>query len=167
MVALRSGTADYSPIRNRLSDRNYRQCNEQDNVQGNTEEDDVQGNTEEDDVQGNTEEDDVQGNTKEDDAQDIDYKNNSLTALTILPRMTRSTTRAAVAASGLGIVHHVFSAKAAKPNDAMVPEVRVNGINKEVRGLFNRGAFSLMHVDAVPLHANIIGKRIITRIKNT
>jgi ribosomal protein S12 len=82
----------------------------------------------------------VQGNTKEDDAQDIDDKNNSPTAPNaILSRMTRSTTRAAVAAYGLGIVHHVFAAKAAKPNDAMDPEVRVNAINKEVRGLFNRG----------------------------
>jgi hypothetical protein len=108
MVALRSGTAEYAPLRNRLSDRNYRQGNEQDNVQG------------------NTEEDDVQSNTKEDDAQDMDDKNNSPTALNAtLPRMTRSTTRAAVAASGFGIVHHVFAAKAAKPNDAMDPEVRV------------------------------------------
>jgi hypothetical protein len=63
MVALCSGTAEYALLRNRLSDRNYRQGNEQDNVQG------------------NTEEDDVQGNTKEDDAQDIDDKNNSPTAL--------------------------------------------------------------------------------------
>jgi hypothetical protein len=133
MVVLRSGTAEYAPLRNRLSDRNYRQGNEQDNVQG------------------NTEEDEVQGNTKEDDAQDIDDKNNSPTALnSILPRMMRSTTRAAVAASGLGSVHHVFASKPAKPNDAMNPEVRVNAINKEVRGLFNRGAFSLVLVDAVP-----------------
>jgi hypothetical protein len=109
----------------------------------------------------------VQGNTKEDDAQDIDDKNNSPTALNaIIPRMTRSTTRAAVAASGLGIVHHVFAAKAAKPNDVMDPEVRVNAINKEVRGLFNRGAFSLAHVNAVLSHANIIGTRIITRLKH-
>jgi hypothetical protein len=79
--------------------------------------------------------------------------------------MTRSKTRAAVAASGLGIVH-VFSAKAAKPNDAMDSEVRVNAINKEVRGLFNRGALSLVHVNAVPPHANIIGPRIITRLKH-
>jgi hypothetical protein len=86
MVALRSGTAEYAPLRNRLSDRNYRQGNAQDNGQG---------ITEKDDMQGNTEEDDVQGNTKEDDAQDIDDKNNSPTALNaILPRMTRSTTRA-------------------------------------------------------------------------
>jgi hypothetical protein len=113
MFALRSGTAEYAPLRNRLSDRNYRQGIEQDNVQG------------------NTEEDDVQGNTNKDDAQDIDDKNNSRTALNaILPRMTRSTTRAAVAASSLGIVHHVFAAKAAKLNDATDPEVRVNAIDK-------------------------------------
>jgi Reverse transcriptase (RNA-dependent DNA polymerase) len=149
IVALRSGTAEYVPLRKRLSDRNYRQGNEQDNVQG------------------NTEEDDVQGNTKEDDDQDIDNKNNSPTALNaILPRMTRSTTRAAVVASGLGNVHHVFSAKAANTKDVMDPEVRVNAINKEVRGLFNRGAFSLVHVDAVPSHANVIGTRIITRLKD-
>jgi hypothetical protein len=149
IVALRSGTAEYVPLRKRLSDRNYRQGNEQDNVQG------------------NTEEDDVQGNTKEDDDQDIDNKNNSPTALNaILPRMTRSTTRAAVVASGLGNVHHVFSAKAANTNDVMDPEVRVNAINKEVRGLFNRGAFTLVHVDAVPSRANIIGTRIITRLKD-
>jgi hypothetical protein len=80
--------------------------------------------------------------------------------------MTRSKTRAAVAASGLGIVHHVFAAKLAKPSDDMDPEVRVNAIKKEVRGLFNRGAFSLVHVDAVPSHANIIGTRIITRPKH-
>jgi hypothetical protein len=48
MVALRSGTAEYAPLRNRLSDRNYRQGNEQDNVQGNTEDEDVQGNEKED-----------------------------------------------------------------------------------------------------------------------
>jgi Reverse transcriptase (RNA-dependent DNA polymerase) len=80
--------------------------------------------------------------------------------------MTRSTTQEAVAAFGLGIAHHVFSAKAAKPNDAMDPGVRVKAINKEVRGLFNRGAFSLVHVDAVPSHANIIATRIILRLKH-
>jgi hypothetical protein len=118
-------------------------------------------------VQGNTEEDNEQGNTKEENAQDIDDKNNSPTALNaILSRMTGSTTRATVPASGLSIVHHVFAAKAANPNDAMDPEVRVNAINKEVCGLFNRGAFSLVHVDAVPSHANIIGTRIITRLKH-
>jgi hypothetical protein len=39
MVALRSGTAEYVPLRNSLSDRNFRQGHEPDNVQGNTEED--------------------------------------------------------------------------------------------------------------------------------
>jgi hypothetical protein len=48
----------------------------------------------------------------------------------------------------------------------MDPEVRVYAINKEVRGLFNRGAFSLVHVNAVTSHANIIGTRIITRLKH-
>jgi hypothetical protein len=149
MVALRSGTAEYALLQNSLSDRNYRHGNEQD------------------DVQGNTVEDDVQGNTKKDDAQDIDDKNDFPTAFNaILPRMKRPTTPAAVAVSGLGIVHHVFAAKAAKPNDAMDPEVRVNSISKEVRGLFNRGAFSLVHVDAVPSHANFIGTRMITRLKH-
>jgi Reverse transcriptase (RNA-dependent DNA polymerase) len=80
--------------------------------------------------------------------------------------MTRSKTRAAVAASGLGIVHHVFAANAANPNDAMDSDVRVNAIDKEIRGLFSREAFSLVHVDAVPSHANIIGTRIITRLKH-
>jgi hypothetical protein len=47
----------------------------------------------------------------------------------------------------------------------MDPKVRVNAINKEARGLFNRGTFSIVHVDAVPSHANIIGTRIITRLK--
>jgi hypothetical protein len=61
--------------------------------------------------------------------------------------MTRSTTREAAAAPGLGIVHHVFASKEAKPKDAIYPEVRVNAINKEVRGLFNRGVFSLVHVE--------------------
>jgi hypothetical protein len=41
-----------------------------------------------------------------------------------------------------------------------------NAINKEVRGLFNRGGFSLVHVKAEPSHANIIGTRIITRLKH-
>jgi hypothetical protein len=49
MVALRSGIAEYAPLRKSLSDRNYRQVNEV-NVQGKTEEDDVQGNTNEDDA---------------------------------------------------------------------------------------------------------------------
>jgi hypothetical protein len=137
------------PLRNNLSDRNYRQGNEQYNVQA------------------NKNEDDVQGNTKEDDAQDINHENNYLTSLNvILPRMTRSTTRAAAAVSGLGIVLHVFAAKAAKSNDAMDPEVRVNAINNEVRGLFIRGAFSLAHVEAVHSHADIIGTRNITRLKH-
>jgi hypothetical protein len=149
MVALRSVTAEYVPPRKKLSDRNYRQGNEQDNVQGNTKEDDVQGNTE------------------EDDAQDIDDKNISHIALNAIPpRMILSTTRAAAAASGLGIVHHVFASKADKPNDAMNPEMRVNAINKEGRGLFNRGEFSLVNVDAVPSRAIIIGTRIITRLKH-
>jgi hypothetical protein len=118
-------------------------------------------------VQGNTVKDDVQGNTMKDDAQDIDDQNSSPTALNaILPRMTRLTSRAAAAASGLGIAHHVFAAKAAKPNDTMDPEMSINTINKEVRGRFNRGAFSLVHVDAVPSHANIIGTRIITRLNH-
>jgi hypothetical protein len=51
MVLLRSGTAEYALLRKSLTDRNYRQVNEQDNVQGNTEEDDVQVNTKEDDAQ--------------------------------------------------------------------------------------------------------------------
>jgi hypothetical protein len=63
MVPLRSGPAEYAPLQIRLSDRNYRLGNEQDNMQG------------------NTEEDDVQGNTKEDDAQDINDKNNYPTAV--------------------------------------------------------------------------------------
>jgi hypothetical protein len=42
----------------------------------------------------------------------------------------------------------------------------LRSINKEVRGLFNRGAFSLVHVDAAASHANIIGTRIITRLKH-
>jgi hypothetical protein len=48
----------------------------------------------------------------------------------------------------------------------MDPEVRVNAINKEVRGLLNRGAFPLVHVNAEPSHADIIGTRIITRLKH-
>jgi hypothetical protein len=92
MIALRSSTAEYAPLRNSLSDRNYRQGNDQDNVQG------------------KREEDDVQGNTKEDDAQGIDDKNNSPTALNaIIPRMTRSPTRAAVAASSHGIYDRIIA----------------------------------------------------------
>jgi hypothetical protein len=60
----------------------------------------------------------------------------------------------------------VFAAREAKPNDAMDPEVMVNAINKEVRGLFNRGAFYLVCINAVPLHAKIIGTRVITRLKH-
>jgi hypothetical protein len=48
----------------------------------------------------------------------------------------------------------------------MDPEVRVNVINKDFRGLFNRGAFSLVHVNAVPSRANIIGTRGITLLKH-
>jgi hypothetical protein len=133
MVALRSGTAEYALLRNSLSDRNCRQGNAQDNLQG------------------NTEEYDVQGNTKQDYAQDINDKDVSPTALNeILPRMTRSTTQTAAAAFDLGILHHVCAAKGAKPNDAMEPVVRINAINKEIRVLFNRGAFCLVHVDADP-----------------
>jgi hypothetical protein len=80
--------------------------------------------------------------------------------------MTRSTTQAAEDVSGVSIVHHVLAAKEAKPNDAMNPEVRTNAINKRVRGLINRRAFSLVHVDAVHIHANIIGTRNITRLKH-
>jgi hypothetical protein len=67
MVALRSGTAEYAPLRNCLSDRSDRQCNERDNVLE------------------NTENDNVQGNTKEDDARCIDDKINSPTALVLPP----------------------------------------------------------------------------------
>jgi Reverse transcriptase (RNA-dependent DNA polymerase) len=44
--------------------------------------------------------------------------------------------------------------------------VRINAINKEIRGLINRRAFSLVHVDAVHSNANIIGTRNITRLKH-
>jgi hypothetical protein len=80
--------------------------------------------------------------------------------------MTRSATRAAEAASGVSIVHHVHAVKEAETYNAMDPEVRINAINKEVRGLFIRGAFFLVHVDAEPLHANIIGTRVITPLKH-
>jgi hypothetical protein len=87
--------------------------------------------------------DDVPGNAKEDDAQDIKYENNSPSSLiAILPLMTLSTTQAAENRSGVSIVHHVLAAKENKPNDAMDPEVRNKAINKEVRGLINRRAFS-------------------------
>jgi hypothetical protein len=48
----------------------------------------------------------------------------------------------------------------------MDSEVRINAINKEIRGLINRRAFSLVHVDAVHSHAYIIGTRNITRLKH-
>jgi hypothetical protein len=47
-VALRSGTAEYAPLRNIFPDRNYRKFNAQDNVQGSTNKDDVPGNAKED-----------------------------------------------------------------------------------------------------------------------
>jgi hypothetical protein len=102
-----------------------------------------------------------------DDAQDIkDEYNSSSSIIAILPLMTRSTTRAAEVVSSIRIVHHVLAAKEAKPNDATDPEVRVNAMNKEVRGLLNRRAFSLVHVDAIHSQANIIGTRNITRLKH-
>jgi hypothetical protein len=153
LVAQHSGTAEYAPLRSILSDSNYRQDNAQDNAQDN--------------VLGSTKKDDVPGNAKEDDAQDINDENNSTSSLiAILPLMTRSTTQAAQDVSGVSIVHHVLAAKETKPNDAMDPEVRINAINKEVRGLNNRRAFSLVHVDAVHSHANIIGTRTIIRLKH-
>jgi hypothetical protein len=119
-------------------------------------------------VLGSTKKDDVPGNAKEDDAQDIKDENNSTSSLiAILPLMTRSTTQAVEDVFGVSIVHHVLAAKATKPNDAMDPEVRINAINKEVRGLINRRPFSLAHVDAVHLHANIIGTRNITVLKHS
>jgi hypothetical protein len=78
----------------------------------------------------------------------------------------QSTTQAAEDVSGVSIVHRVLAAKETKPNDAMDPEVRINAINKEVRGLINRGALSLVHVDAVHSHATIIVTRNITRFKH-
>jgi Reverse transcriptase (RNA-dependent DNA polymerase) len=48
----------------------------------------------------------------------------------------------------------------------MDSEVRFNAINKEIRGMFNRGTFSLVHVDAVLSHANTIGACIFTRLKH-
>jgi hypothetical protein len=98
---------------------------------------------------GSAKKDEVPGNAKEDDAQDIKDENNSLSSLiAILPLMTRSTTQAAEDGSGVSIVHHVLAAQGTKPNDAMVLEMRINAIKKEVRGLSNRGAFSLVHVNA-------------------
>jgi hypothetical protein len=152
-VALHSGTAEYAPLRSILSDSNYRQGNAQDSAQDN--------------VLGSTKKDDVPGNAKEDDAQDFKDENNSTSSLiAILPLMTRSTTQAAEDVSGVIIVYHALADKEAKPNDAMDPEVRINAINKEVRGLINRRAFSLVHVDAVHSHANIIGTRNIIRLKH-
>jgi hypothetical protein len=152
-VALRSGTAEYTSLRIILSDRNCRQGNAQDNAQDN--------------MLGNTKEDKVQGNAREDDAQDIKDGNNSPSSLVaILPLITRSTTRAAEVVSGVSIVHHVLAAKEAQPNDAMDLEVRKNSINKEVRGLPNRRAFSPEQVDAVHSNANIFGTRIVTRLKH-
>jgi hypothetical protein len=80
--------------------------------------------------------------------------------------MKRSTTEAAEEVSGVSIVHHVLAAKNNKPNDAMDPEVRINAINKEVRDLINRRAFSLVHVGAVHSKPNIIGTRNITRLEH-
>jgi hypothetical protein len=48
----------------------------------------------------------------------------------------------------------------------MDPEVKINAINKEVREMIIRRAFSLVHVDALHLHDNIIGTRNITRLKH-
>jgi hypothetical protein len=45
-------------------------------------------------------------------------------------------------------------------------EVRINAIDKNVRGLFDRGVFSLMHVDEVTSNANTIGTRLIARLKH-
>jgi hypothetical protein len=114
-------------------------------------------------VLGSTKKYNVPGNAKEDDTQGIKDENNSTSSLiAILPLMTRSTTQAAEDVSSVSIVHHVLAAKETTPNDAMYPQVRINAINEEVRGLINRGAFSLVHVDAVHSHANIIGTRNIT-----
>jgi hypothetical protein len=151
-VALHSGRAEYAPLQRILSGSNYRQGNAQDNAQDN--------------VLGSSKKDDVPGNAKEDDAQDIKDENNSTSSLiAILPLMTCSKTQAAVDVSGVSIVHHVL-AKEANPNDAMDPELRINAINKELCGLINRCAFSLVRVDAVDSHANIIGTRNITRLKH-
>jgi hypothetical protein len=127
----------------------------------------VLGSTKKEDVPGNAKKEDVPGNAKDDAAQDIKDENNSPSFLiAILPLMTRSTTQAAEDVSGASIVRHVLAAKETKLNDAMDPEVRINAINKEVRGLIYRRAFSLGHVDAVHSHANIIGSRNITRLKH-
>jgi 3-dehydroquinate dehydratase len=118
-------------------------------------------------LQGNKKEDDVLGNAKEDDALDIKDENNSPSSLiAILPFMTRSTTRAAEVVSSVNIVHHVAAVKETNPNDSKDLEMWINAINKEVRGLLNRRAFSRMLVDALHSHANIIGTRNITRLKH-
>jgi hypothetical protein len=97
-VALRSGTAEYTPLRIILSDSNYRQGIAQDNTQDN--------------VLGSAKKDDVPGNAKEDDAQDIKDENDSPSSLiAILPLMTRSTIQAAEDVFGVSIVHHVLAAK--------------------------------------------------------
>jgi hypothetical protein len=156
-VALHSGTAEYAPLRSILSDSSYRQGKAQGKAQDNAQ----------DNVLGSTKKDDVLGNTKEDDAQDIKDENNFPSSLiAILPLMTRSTTQAAEDLSGVSIVHHVLAAKETKPKDAMDPEVRINVINKDVRVLINRRAFSLVLVDTVHSHADIIGTRNITRLKH-
>jgi hypothetical protein len=77
--------------------------------------------------------------------------------------MTRLTNQAA---EDVSVVHHVLAAREIKPSDAMDTEVRINAINKEVRGLINRGAVSLVHVDAVHSQADIIGTQNITRLKH-
>jgi hypothetical protein len=66
--------------------------------------------------------------------------------------MTCSTTQAAEDVSGVSIAYLVIAAKETKPNDSMDPEVRTNAINNEVRGLINRRAFSLVHVNAIHSH---------------
>jgi Reverse transcriptase (RNA-dependent DNA polymerase) len=157
LVAQHSGTAEYVPLRSILSDSNYKKGNAQDNAQDNVQ----------DNVLGSTKKDDVPGNAKEDDDQDVKDENNSTSSLiAILPLMTRSTTQAAEDVSSVSIVHHVLTAKETTPSDAIYPQLRINAINKEVRGLINRRAFSLVHVDAVHSHANIIGTRNITRLKH-
>jgi hypothetical protein len=93
-------------------------------------------------------------------------KTNLSQIIAILPLDTRSTTRAAKVVSGVSNFYHVLASEEGKWNDAMdpEPEVRINAINKEIRGLFNRRALSLVQVDAVHSFANIIGTRIVTRL---
>jgi hypothetical protein len=151
-VALHSDTVEYAPLQSIPSDCNYRQGNAKSNSQDN--------------VLGSTKENNVSGNAREDDAQDIKGENKSpLFIIAILPLISRSTTRAAEVVSGVSILHHVLAAEEAKPNDAMDTDrdVRINAINKGIRGLFNCRALSLVQVDAVHSHANIIGTRIVTR----